>query len=408
MKQFFKTINTDEVFYQSETTIGNWALGGRIRSLASPMMWFYNGCTYALGYESNVYSNQVHIVKQDKFTLTSATVGSGTTSPEPANHPAPAIYIDETTGYIYVVQCKYHEDSYNVWKSDSPEDISSFTKTGEFDTDGSYLALLRWSGSETVWTVRGSDYSHHVVTVDLDTPAGYVDTKVVDMVFATNQVRAYPVCINYYGTPTKRLTAQESVNESNGVGYKISFMFTDDEETFDNLDITRSTDVTSAAITFADLDTYFAIVGSDSDKTTSISPAQVIQINDDVYLAYKSASDTMTINKYTYGSSGVQATFDMPYTYTIAGQEDGYTYLYYDGTRIVGTTKIDDDTCYLFSIATDLTDYKLERTLDVQDGAYFGIPWNMQDVTGLYLMIGRSNLDTGAGYVPYIVTDQRF
>ena len=131
LKYFHRTLGgLKYVYKEAETTMTGYALGGRIRNLANPMMLWYNGSTYAVGYKANTDNNQVWVTKQTGDTLVSYTVGTGTTSPEPENHPAPMILIDDA-GYIYVVQNDFHVDAFNLWKSDSIEDISAFTLVGQ-------------------------------------------------------------------------------------------------------------------------------------------------------------------------------------------------------------------------------------------------------------------------------------
>lgn len=408
MKQFHNSIG-GITYVDSVTTVDSWALGGRFRDSSNPIMWHYNGSTYALGYANNTLNNEVYIVKQTGFTVTSTQVNNGTDGSEPLNHPTPLLYIDEATGYIYVLQNEFHVDRFGVWKSDNPEDISSFSFIDWFDTNGSYLSLIEWSGSTVVMTTREgespSGYDFNVLTVDLDNPSGYTDQQVVEMDFATNDVRAYLIPCNYYGSPTTRVYGLQSRDESSTNFYKISLLFSSDQENFENLSGDTTTDVTSTSIAYASLNTNYTVIGSDSDKTVTYAPPNLLQLADDVFLSYRSASDTITINKYSKDSEGVQATFDMPYSYTLSDNEDGYTYLYYDGQKLRGTTKVDDDTCYLFSIETSLTGYSEIKQISVQDGAYIGMPWNMDDVNGLYLMIGRS-ISGFNGTVPYIITNE--
>lgn len=411
--QFHRTIGGTSFIYAELTGVGNYALGGNFRELTNPTMWYYNGSTYAVAYEPNTTNNKVWISKQTGFTVESYAVNNGTSSPEPLDHPTPLLYINEATGYIYVIQNQFHVDAFDVWKSDSPEDISSFTQvTGAFDANGSYLALISYSGTNCVFATRSGSspngYDYSVIEVDLDNPNGYTDQLVVEMDFATNDVRAYLAPCNYYGTNTKKCYGLYSRNESNTTYYKLSLLFSDDRDNFDNLANTVSTDVTSAAITYSSLNTNYAIIGDDSDKNTSIAPiGHMLQLDDDVYVAYKSASDTMTINKYSYGSSGVQSTIDLPYTFTISDSGDGYVYMYYNGTYIIGTAKVDDSTVKLFKIQTDLTNFQTIRDIDTPDGAYLGLPENFDSVDGLYMMIGRSLIGF-AGDVPYIITNDKF
>ena len=96
-----------EDYTEGIASIENYALGGRIRNLANPMMKWFNGSTYALAYKANTFNNQVWITKQTGLNTESYTVGVGTTSPEPLNHPVPIIMIDDA-GYIYVAQSEFH------------------------------------------------------------------------------------------------------------------------------------------------------------------------------------------------------------------------------------------------------------------------------------------------------------
>lgn len=414
MRIFHNTIGGTALTY-GQTTFDQWALGGSFRELSSPNGWRSGGYDFFVGYAANTLNNEVYILRFDGYEVNGAQVNSGTDGPEPLNHAAPAIFIDESTGYVYVMQNEFHVDRFGVWKSDYPlldnsgSFDGSFTFVDWFDTDGSYLSLIEYSGTTCVFSTRSGSspngYDFNVLTVDLETPSGYTDQLTVEMDFATNDVRAYLIPCNYYGSPTTRVYGIQSRYEPTSVYYKISLLFSSDQENFENLSGGTTTDVTSAAITYSSLNTNYTVIGSDSSKTTNIAPPMLLQLNDDIYLVYQSASDTMTLNKYTKDSDTVQATFDFPYTYTLSSSGDGYTYLYYDGQRIVGTTKVDSSTCYKFAIETSLTGYVEQRQLDTPDGAYIGMPWNMDDVTGLYAMVGRSVIGS-SGVIPYIITNE--
>ena len=187
------------------SNIGNWALGGAFSTfsdeaayniLSSPTSFWLNGKTYSLGYESNTYNNQAWIVSQSKSSLQKNKVGVGTTASEPYNHPAPITFNDDN-GYIYVVQNEFHVTPFNLWKSDNPEDISSFSLVGQFDTDGAYIVLVKLENNTAVFITRSGDgnsngYHQSILTVNL-LDASYTKTPLTIADYSTTNIRHYPL-----------------------------------------------------------------------------------------------------------------------------------------------------------------------------------------------------------------------
>lgn len=162
-------------FTVNDGFITNSWMYGSFRTLAKPSMLYYNGSTYSLYYAEKANNNAVGIIKQTGDTIVNYAVNTGTIAPEPTNHPAPMLHINRTTGYIYVLQNKFHINRIRVYKSDMPEDISSFTYLGEIgSTNTSYLGHLEGDESDVVIQTRAGqvgvdNYSSSIIKVNLDT-----------------------------------------------------------------------------------------------------------------------------------------------------------------------------------------------------------------------------------------------
>jgi hypothetical protein len=409
LKYFHRTI-ANSGYIEDTVTLINYALGGRIRNLANPMMLWYNGSTYAVGYKNNTENNQVWITKQTDYTLVSYTVGSGTTSPEPENHPAPMILIDDA-GYIYVVQNDFHVDAFNLWKSDSIEDISAFTLVGQFDTDGSYIALLKQSNTNVTLSTRSDDapngYDFNILEVDL-TDASYTDLLTVEMAYATNNVRAYLGGVNFYGTSTYRAVGLSSRKDGTLVYYKYSVLVTSDFDTYYNIGLGFSKDVpATSAITYAELDTNYAFIGSDASQTTDISSCNMIQIDDEIFVSYRTGVGAFSIKKADI-VTGTTSTVALGLSLYNATNGDNNVYMYYNGQNIVMTVKMSDETVRIYTIETDLTGLTYVRDIEnAVDGNYIGMPANLDEVDDKYLIIGRSSVYP-TGTTPYVITTNKW
>lgn len=347
---------------------------GASRALGQPDCIYYNGSFYLSGYKLNTYDNQALIAKYNRVDgVTAAEVGSGTTpGNEPNDHPVPAVYVNQSTGYVYLIQNKYHNSTFRVFKSASAESIS-LSLVGEI-TDGgaSYIIIVEASGSNVTFVTRGKTggtnnlwYCFACCTANLDTLA-YTHTQITSIDFATNQTRHYPNAtpIYVYGTPTVYFTGIMHRWETNLYVYKISILCTSDWETFTNYANTTSKDVIGVApITEAELESDYAFVGTDSTKTNNYTPIVSIQIDDDMFILYRKlgAGARLYISKITYGS-GSTSTYEIPLDDTAFDQ----CYMYYNGSNIIMTFALNDGTSSLdtaiFRVAginTDLTGYTL-------------------------------------------------
>jgi hypothetical protein len=388
-------------YYEGIVEVGLWAVGGNFIYLQNPVMTWRNGSTYCVGFESNATNNQVWIIKQTGSIIEATEVGSGTTGPEPNNHPAPVLVIDDA-GYLYVIQNEFHVDPFRLWRSDSVEDISSFTYIGAFDTNGAYLGLLKQNNTDCTFVTRsGGLYNLSVLNVDL-TDASYTDIQVTDADFTIEQVRHYPMCPLFYGTSTYRVGGINHRAESPIVNYKMSLWVTADFVTFENLGQTFTKDVVATApLTVAELETNFKLFGTDSDQS-SIYLGNFIQINDDVYVIHAQGGVGFFISKYTIGTATAIASYTIP----LSGLGT-YVYHYYNGTNIVMLMNYNATVTDVYTIDLDLTASSFvyqRRITNLPNDDRVGLPSNLDEVDGKYIIFGRGT----AGEIPYVITDNKW
>jgi len=409
LKYFHRTLGgLNYIWNEKDLIVTGYSLGGRVRNLANPMMKWYNGSTYAVGYKSAANLSAVYVTKQTGNTVDSYLLtGSGTATVEPFNHPAPIILIDDA-GYIYVIQNTYHVDSFRIWKSDSIEDVSAFTLVGTFDTDGSYLALLKQSNTDVTFSTRSGEspngYDFNILEVDL-TDASYTDLLTVEMAFATNGVRAYLGGVIFYGTSTYRAVGVNPRKESNSTYYKYCVLVTSDFDTYYNIGLGFSKDIpATSAITFAELDANYNFIGSDAANSTDISACNMIQINDEIFVSYRTGAGTYSIKKADI-VTGTTSEVALGLSLYNATNGDNNVYMYYNGSNIVLTVR-GETVGKIYTIETDLTGLTYERDIPTLDaGDYVGLPSNLNDVDDLYLIIGRAE---ATNTVPYIVTNNKW
>jgi len=408
LRKFYNTTSSNSGLISKSINIGKWALGGQFSTLTSPITLWHNGSTYSLGYETNIYNNQVWIVKQTNFTIETAKVGVGTTSQEPLNHATPLLLFDNS-GYAYVIQNSFHVSPFNLWKSDNPEDISSFSLVGQFDTDGAYLTMIKQDNTNCVFVTRSGDsnsggFHQSVLEVNL-LDASYTKTSLTFADYGVTNIRHYPLFTYskvgtsniYYGFINHR-------RDSDLKFIKVSAWKSTDLVTFSNLDETFSKNVVSSGVlTNTELEANFKLVESNTNDENRTILQSAIQIDDDLYLAYN-ADDVYYIRKYTSGSSTPTA------TYTFSSNITG-SYLYWNESKIFVLVQDDNvnGVSGIYSIDLDLTNLELETKLiqdkDYRVFDYYGIPNNLYDVPigSRYLGIGRSDTSQTpeVGVVPY-------
>jgi len=417
--QYHKTINSS-TYKQGFTTIGAWALGGWFRNLTSPIMLWYNGSTYALGYEANTTYNAVWLIKQTGNLIQAWKVNDGTDGIEPENHPTPALAIDRVGGYIYFIQNKFHVDEFRVWKSNYPELLNggvtdaTFTQLASFDTDGSYLLTLDDSDINSMWFVtRSGDsspangYDQSIINVDLDDPSGYTKLLMTETNHQTTNVRHYQGGAYFEGTSDYRVVFINHRWDTNTNYYKISWYLkklTDDKAY--QFDLAGNKDITvSGVLTPAELEADYVFLGTDSDKSTeTYQVLDARQLSNDLFIAYND-NGTTKLGKYTVASSKTAvATITLPYNKT--GQETGVVRIVNNGDRLVLLLENDDGIAETWTVEYDLTGLEFKKELYLLDGSYAGMPHNLADVDGKFLMVSRSS--GGSGNVPYYLTTETF
>ena len=380
---------SSEEYTEGEITMNEFALGGRVRNLANPMMLWFNGSTYAVGYKPNNQNNQVWAQKQTGDNIDAYTVGTGTSVSEPLNHPVPAIFID---------------------------DSGSFTLVGSFDTNGSYLALIKQSDTNVTLSTRSGDnslavkgYDYSVLEVDL-TNASYTKTLVVEMDFGTNQVRAYLGGTSFHGTSDYRAYGLSSRKEGTSRFYKYSIMWSDDSDTFYNSGMSFNKNVpATSAITYSELDTNYSFIGSDSAQITDISACNMIQVGDDAFVSYRTGSGAFSIKKVNR-ITGTEAEVALGLSLFNATNGDNNVYLYYNGSNIVMTVKMSDQAVKIYTLETDLSGLAYVRDIEnAVDGNYIGMPANLSEVPNgdSYLITGRS-ISYPSGTTPYVITTNKW
>lgn len=410
----YTTPDTD-YFKEFSTTVLNYALGGFFRSLTSPCMWHYNGSTYAVGYKSNVYNNQVWILKQTGITVESYNVGTGTDGSEPENHPTPLLYVNESTGYVYVIQNEFHVDRFLVWRSDNPQDISSFSLVGYFGANESYLCLISYSGTNCVFQTRNgssSDYDQSLISVDLDSPSGYSETIITEANYSVTNTRHYTCACWKYGTSDYTAWGINKRKDGTIKYYCTQLLIVENGE-YDNIynaGLTYSKSISlDGVITNAELDDEYNILGNPADNTTTITEVRMIQVNDDVYTIHLSddSTNTYTATKINI-KTGTQTPLELPISdiYDDGSQLDNCSAMFYNGDTIIVRLKRTDTTS-LYSLNLECTTFTYLQDIDISDGMYLGIPINLDKIprNQRYMIVGRSN---GTSNVPYIVTNRKF
>jgi len=435
-KKSIKTSGSSRIadFTVSDLSITDVWMTGSFRALAKPSMLWYNGSTYSLYYKEKEYNNAVGIIKQTGNTLINYAVNTGTATPEPINHPAPMLHINRTTGYIYVLQNKFHIDKIKVWKSDSPEDISSFSYVGEFGSGCSYLGHLEGDESDIVILTRAGtisvDFSISIISVNLDTLV-YNQTQITDVKSNIADVRQYLLVPYQYGTSSRTYFGITNRNEEpTGTGYyKFSLMATEKGgawQEFSNIANTYSKNVvTGSLITDNELETNYQAIGTDSDRTTIISEGKMIVLNDDIYVVFviDDDNDLWGIRKFTYGSASY-TDFLIPLT-TIVRSPIWYgsVYMRYNGENFVYTIWEHDGVGgYITKIYTsnlDFSDFKdtgynTQATSisepDQGTGCFYGMPTNLHEAVASeesYLLIGKEE-GTARGNFKYVITNEAF
>lgn len=421
-------------FTLNDGFITNSWMYGSFRTLSKPSMLYYNGSTYSLYYSEKANNNAVGIIKQTGDTIVNYAVNTGTATPEPFNHPAPLLHINKSTGYIYVLQNTFHIDTIKVWKSDSPENISSFSYVGYFGSSNtSYLGHLEGDNSDVVIVTRAGEfgvdnYSISVINVNLDT-LSYTQTQVTDVTGGTD-MRHYLLVPYQYGTSTRTYFGVSTRNESpTGSGYYKFSLFSTVKggswKEFKNIANTYSKDVTSSPITTIELENNYAAIGSDSDRTTIISEGKMIVLNDDIYLVYVSddVNDRWSVRKFTYGSA-TTSDFLIPLT-TIVRSPIWYgsVYMRYNGSNFVFSIWEHDGFggyitklygCDInFSNWTEFS-YDTEATSITEPnqgiGCFYGMPTNLHEAVeseDKYLLIGKEE-GTSRGNFKYVITNESF
>lgn len=384
---------------------------------------YYNGFFYLAGYKPNTFDNQALIAKYSRSTgLELATVGTGTTpGNEPFDHPVPAIYVNQITGYVYLIQNKYHNSSFRIFKSDAPE-TTNLSLVGEIISGSSYITIVETNGSDITFVTRGYPggtnndfYCFSCCTVNLDTLVN-THTRITSIDFATNQVRHYPnsTPIYVYGTPTVYFSSIMHRYEVNVLPYKISVLATADWAIFTNYANTFSKDVIStSAITEAELETNYTLVGTDTDKTVNLNPIVSIQIDDSLFLIHgNDVSNRLLLNKITYGSATVEA-FEIP----LDSARFDQCYMYYNGSNIIitmalndGSSNIDNAIFRIAAINTDLTGYYLfPDLLETPRAGNANLVTNFDDVpTGTYYPIMGARKLNQLGMISYYESNRNW
>lgn len=372
---------------------------------------YYNGATYFSWFQDTGTSYQAAIVKYIRGEqLQIVTVG---TPPSPADvHNCPTLWANTSTGYIYAMQ-NDHQDACKVYKSTGSEDISSMSLVGTFGTSVGYLMNLEGSGSDVVFLSRGvagggndNTYCQSVYKVNLDSLVA-TEIQITSIDYATNAVRHYPTGSPYtrYGTATKTGWLIAHRYDTTGPTlYKFSLLVTNvgDYDTIHNIDGSHSEDVISTApISESNLETYYALFGTDSSKTQWHSAASM-QVGDIFYI-FHTTTGTTEIKKIdlTDGTTSTQSI-------TPSGTLTTYS-LNYNGTNIVINMLI-DGVNVIAKMNTDLTGYSefaddlsgindqsvLPQNLPtaVSDGSYYPII-GYKPLAGLDYIIGyyESNRD---------------
>lgn len=423
-------LNNDPTFQIKRGFVEDSWMYGSFRTLAKPSMLTYNGATYSLWYKEKAHNNQVGIFKQKGDLFQSSIVNQGTIESEPINHPGPMSHISKATGHIYVLQNTLHVNTIRVWKSEFPEDISSFNYVGEFGTPNcSYLGHLEGDDSDIVLQTRAGvvgldDFSMSIIKVNLDTLV-HTQTQLTFVNEPNTNSRHYLVVPFQYGTSTKTCFGIAHRNGDNTGYWKISALTTEkggDWEVFENISGTFSKNViTEGVITNTELEDHYAVVGSDNARSTIVGEGKMINLNDDAFVVYKSddANSRFSVRKSTYGST-VVSDFLIPVE-TIAESPIWYgpVYMRYNGNNFVFTIAEHDGFggyvtkiygCDLnFNNWTEFdVDTMANGVVPEVTGYFYGMPENLHEAVASgekYMMVGK-DLDSKPGEFIYAITDR--
>lgn len=424
MIDFYRTLSAKNNLKRYNYFTTNYWLGGNFQNQTNKCTVFYNGDTYAVGYMDNSHDNKCFVFKYSNGTLTSNQFNDGTNpSAEPLNHPTPSIYIDNS-GYIYLVQNQFHVYPFRVWKSDSPEDITAFTQLSDFGTSLAYLGLIKQDNS-TCWFISrkggSGDYTQAVINVDLSNPSTYTQTQITATDWS-NSVRHYPLLPHRYGTSSYYVGGIAHRIDGTIRYFKTSLWVTTDLDEFHSIDLGFSKSVSgSGTITPTELENNYRAVGTDFDRTISVSDCRLIQVDNDIFLCWVDNEETYKINKYTIGT-GLVKTFTIPLSIYFDAADGGggynFTYMWYNGTDIVFSCGTYANICQTYTIDTDLTSINYQVTNYDERGTgyglYIGYPWNLNDIQQgqEYMVFGRSRILSGGaadyGNVTYSISKDKY
>lgn len=400
--------NTDELVKDVSYNQEYYWVGG-YGALVTPNSVWYNGATYITG-TLDADANNAPVIFKWKNDVLEYNGSVGTIdNADILEHSHPAILIID--GYIYIFQVNGHNEDIKIWKSDTQEDISSFTLhhtiTGDFSycnpkllTDGRVVILNRngWSDFEQIFQIS-----------DVDDYTTWTNRTATASDFLANDVRHYPSHPYMYGSNTWHyfgISLRDENTTPNGIAtyFGQAIYKTQDFETFYSLDEVFSKNiVSSGGLTRSEIETNLMVVGSNTAQTTYVMPLQFIVIDDVVYSRYyDNAASYFKFMKIA--TDGTITTYDCDIPNVSTTINFGYKiFIWYNGNNLVITTDKDIYVSDLnFSNVQFYNQYAYSGETDAVQ--VVSLPYNLDEVINNYLLGGT----TTEGVFPYFITSDKF
>ncbi len=324
--------------------------------LIDPNGLYFNGKTYATGVQTNNIAgqrNRVVIVQYDGATPTVppiyAFVGSGTDGQDTLNHPRPAMLIDPS-GYIWIYQTTIHQTPIRVWKSDNPEDISSFTLVHTIpeinglnygypkpilQPDGRVFILVRSNDG-----VGPADLYNTLILKSTDaTQTSWTAQPIADAEHETTGNRHYHNVFRKYGTNTVQMFGTSFRASGTNTYWKHAITKTTlgNYTTYSNAAGTFSKDVDlNGMINDSEMNGNF-VVNSASQSTIELARMAGIQVDDTAY--------TYVLKEGAFGefmkvsNTGVVTKADVQIPNVLTENQANLCQLWYNGNDIIGAIR---------------------------------------------------------------------
>ncbi len=412
MIQFIANL-VDDLLYEKTYNATGITLSGYKSPLETPTCLWYNGATYWVGYKGFSTNHQAVIFKYKDGVIEHEDVGVGTATSDVLLHCYPVLLI--INGFLYVFQTDPHAAPIKIWKSDVAESITDgFTLHDTITGDFAYIGARLLSDGRVVILSRTditNDYSHKISISDVDDYTSWTTNIITDADYGVNNTRHYTTAIQHYNVNEWHyfgITYRKDAGDNPYVRQAI--YKTKDYVTFYNLEETFSKDiVASGAITNAELETNFVIIGSISEDTTYTAGVNAVAIDDVLY----NSQWNDALQKWQFmkiATDGTITYYDVPVSNIFYLENIIATIrILYNGNNLVFLIFTDEGGGVLGRkiYASDLNFdnfqfmYDMRRVVPTDRKM---MPYNLDEVNGTYIIGGGSVEDE----VQFYETDNRF